>query len=61
MRQRNFSARANIRALPARRPVCLPTLSTRGYEVIARDAVPAVTRVLAALLRDPAPGQPSRP
>ena len=41
--------------------VCLPTLSTHGYEVIARDAIPAVARVLAAFLRDPAPARPSRP
>jgi putative aminopeptidase FrvX len=41
--------------------LCLPTLSTHGYEVIARGAIGAVTRVLTAFLRDPAPGHPSRP
>jgi hypothetical protein len=40
--------------------LCLPTLSTHGYEVIARNAIPAVTRVLAAFLGDPAPASPSR-
>lgn len=46
---------------PRAGPLCLPTLSTHGYEVIARDAISAVTAVLAAFLRDPAPGSPSRP
>jgi putative aminopeptidase FrvX len=31
--------------------LCLPTLSTHGYEVIARDAIPAMTKVLAAFIR----------
>jgi putative aminopeptidase FrvX len=26
--------------------LCLPTLSTHGYEVIARDAIPALTDVV---------------
>jgi putative aminopeptidase FrvX len=41
--------------------LCLPTLSTHGYEVIGRDAIPAVTRVLAAFCRGRAPASPSRP
>jgi putative aminopeptidase FrvX len=40
--------------------LCLPTLSTHGYEVIARDAIPAVMRVLAAFLRHPVPGGAAR-
>ena len=40
--------------------LCLPTLSTHGYEVIARDAIPAATRVLAAFLRDRAPASSFR-
>jgi putative aminopeptidase FrvX len=31
--------------------LCLPTLSTHGYEVIAREAIPAMTTVLAEFLR----------
>jgi putative aminopeptidase FrvX len=31
--------------------LCLPTLSTHGYEVIAREAIPAMTTVLAKFLR----------
>jgi putative aminopeptidase FrvX len=30
--------------------LCLPTLSTHGYEVIARDAIPAMTDVLVEFL-----------
>jgi len=30
--------------------LCLPTLSTHGYEVIRRDAIPEVSAVLAAFL-----------
>jgi putative aminopeptidase FrvX len=30
--------------------LCLPTLSTHGYEVIARDAIPAMTEVLVEFL-----------
>ena len=30
--------------------LCLPTLSTHGYEVIARDAIPAMTQVLVDFL-----------
>lgn len=38
--------------------LCLPTLSTHGYEVISRAAVPSVARVLADFLREPLPGEP---
>jgi putative aminopeptidase FrvX len=31
--------------------LCLPTLSTHGYEVIARNAIPAMTEVLVEFLR----------
>ena len=31
--------------------LCLPTLSTHGYEVVARNAIPAVTDVLTDFLR----------
>jgi putative aminopeptidase FrvX len=31
--------------------LCLPTLSTHGYEVIAREAIPAMTKVLVEFLR----------
>jgi putative aminopeptidase FrvX len=31
--------------------LCLPTLNTHGYEVIAREAIPAVTQVLVEFLR----------
>jgi putative aminopeptidase FrvX len=31
--------------------LCLPTLSTHGYEVIARDAIPAMTGVLVEFIR----------
>lgn len=33
--------------------LCLPTLSTHGYEVIALDAIPAMTEVLRGFLLDP--------
>jgi putative aminopeptidase FrvX len=33
--------------------LCLPTLSTHGYEVIKADAIPAMTRVLTEFLLDP--------
>lgn len=33
--------------------VCLPTLSTHGYEVIANDAIPAMARLLARFLAEP--------
>lgn len=33
--------------------LCLPTLSTHGYEVIAREAIPAMTRVLVEFLLRP--------
>lgn len=33
--------------------LCLPTLSTHGYEVIARDAIPAMCDVLVAFLLQP--------
>jgi putative aminopeptidase FrvX len=36
--------------------LCLPTLSTHGYEVISRDAIPAVTDVVVDFLRDPLGG-----
>jgi putative aminopeptidase FrvX len=35
--------------------LCLPTLSTHGYEVIARTAIPAMTEVLVEFLRHPTP------
>jgi putative aminopeptidase FrvX len=31
--------------------LCLPTLSTHGYEVIARNAIPAMSEVLVEFLR----------
>ncbi|WP_431236768.1 M42 family metallopeptidase [Mycolicibacterium aichiense] len=34
--------------------LCLPTLSTHGYEVIAADAIPAMTQVLVEFLLAPA-------
>jgi putative aminopeptidase FrvX len=34
--------------------LCLPTLSTHGYEVIARDAIPAMSRVVVDFLLAPA-------
>jgi len=37
-----LSARAGL--------LCLPTLSTHGFEVIRRDAIGAVTEVLVAFL-----------
>ncbi len=33
--------------------LCLPTLSTHGYEVIARQAIPSVTEMLTEFLRQP--------
>ncbi|MGH3644860.1 MAG: M20/M25/M40 family metallo-hydrolase, partial [Mycobacterium sp.] len=33
--------------------LCLPTLSTHGYEVITRDAIPAMTEVLVEFLLHP--------
>ena len=33
--------------------LCLPTLSTHGYEVVARDAIPALTEVLVAFIASP--------
>lgn len=33
--------------------LCLPTLSTHGYEVVAREAIPAMTNVLVEFLRHP--------
>lgn len=42
-----LSARAGL--------LCLPTLSTHGYEVIARAAIPSVAALLAAFLREPGP------
>ncbi|MEW5811923.1 MAG: M20/M25/M40 family metallo-hydrolase [Actinomycetota bacterium] len=33
--------------------LCLPTLSTHGYEVIAKSAIPAMADVLLDFLRDP--------
>ena len=35
--------------------LCIPTLSTHGYEVIAQDAVAAAADVLVAFLRDQRP------
>lgn len=35
--------------------ICLPTLSTHGYEVIARQAIPTLTAVLVEFLRLPGP------
>jgi putative aminopeptidase FrvX len=35
--------------------LCIPTLSTHGYEVIARDAIGAATDVLVEFLRQPSP------
>jgi putative aminopeptidase FrvX len=34
--------------------LCLPTLSTHGYEVLSRGAIPAMTDVLVEFLRKPA-------
>ena len=31
--------------------LCLPTLSTHGYEVIAREAIPAMTQILVEFLK----------
>ena len=31
--------------------LCLPTLNTHGYEVVAREAIPAMTKVLVEFLR----------
>jgi len=39
--------------------LCLPTLSTHGYEVITRDAVAAVTDVLTGFLRRGFAAEPS--
>jgi putative aminopeptidase FrvX len=33
--------------------LCLPTLSTHGYEVVSRESIPAMTRVLAEFLLNP--------
>lgn len=33
--------------------LCLPTLSTHGYEVVAREAIPMMTKVLVEFLRHP--------
>jgi putative aminopeptidase FrvX len=33
--------------------LCLPTLSTHGYEVISRNAIPAMAAVLAEFLLHP--------
>ena len=33
--------------------LCLPTLSTHGYDVIAREAIPGMTKVLVEFLRHP--------
>lgn len=35
--------------------LCLPTLSTHGYEVLARAAIPAMSRVVCEFLRTPQP------
>lgn len=35
-------------------PLCLPTLSTHGYEVISGTAIPAVAEVLTEFLPHPA-------
>ena len=35
--------------------LCLPTLSTHGYEVIAREAIPAMTKILVEFLRTYSP------
>lgn len=35
--------------------LCLPTMSTHGYEVITRAAIPSVAATLAAFLREPGP------
>ncbi len=40
--------------------LCLPTLSTHGYEVIACDAIPSMSRVLMEFLLDPRQGGPAR-
>jgi len=39
--------------------LCLPTLSTHGYEVIARDAIPALTDVLVDFIVSYAGGSPA--
>jgi putative aminopeptidase FrvX len=36
--------------------LCLPTLSTHGFEVISRDAIPMVTDVLEQFLQEPQVG-----
>jgi putative aminopeptidase FrvX len=43
--------------------LCLPTLSTHGYEVITKHAIPVMARVLTEFLLDPGPaaGLPPRP
>jgi putative aminopeptidase FrvX len=41
--------------------LCLPTLSTHGYEVISRDAIPAMTEVLVEFLLCPASADVSGP
>jgi putative aminopeptidase FrvX len=40
--------------------LCLPTLSTHGYEVIAREAIPAMTEVLIEFLLHPAQADTTR-
>jgi putative aminopeptidase FrvX len=42
-------------AAPRAGLLCLPTLSTHGYEVIARTAIPAMVAVLVEFLRHPTP------
>ncbi|MEE6166848.1 MULTISPECIES: hypothetical protein [unclassified Mycolicibacterium] len=37
--------------------LCLPTMSTHGYEVIARQSIPQLADVLTAFLRQPAAAQ----
>lgn len=36
--------------------LCIPTMSTHGYEVIAREAIPTMASVLTRFLLDPTPG-----
>ena len=36
--------------LPKAGLFCLPTLSTHGYEVIAREAIPAMTKIVVEFL-----------
>ncbi|MCX2710914.1 M42 family metallopeptidase [Mycolicibacterium sp. J2] len=38
--------------------LCLPTMSTHGYEVITHAAIPSVAATLAAFLREPGPAAP---